>query len=60
MIQIELDNLDDLREICECLEYCLRDDKIHPDNREQVKKIAEKLRNDYENYQDLEREKDFN
>lgn len=57
-VEIKLENLEELEHICECLEYCLKDDKVHPKNRGAVKKIGEKLRNDLENYRDLEREKD--
>lgn len=57
-VKIKLENLDDLEHICECVELCLKTDKVHPDNRKAVKNIAEQLRNDLENYRDLEREKD--
>ena len=55
VVKIELENLEELKHICECLEYCLKDDKVHPDNREQVKKIAEQLRNNFEGFSDIKK-----
>jgi len=48
MINIELESLKELKHICECVEYCLNNEKIKPDEREIVRKIAEKLRNNFE------------
>ena len=56
VVKIELESLDDLKQICECIELCINTDKIHLYNREQVRKIAEMLRNTLENYKDTERE----
>ncbi len=56
MIKIKLENLKELDDICNCLEYCIADDKIKPDNRKPIRKLAEKLRNLYEMGKDIERE----
>lgn len=56
VIKIEIENLDELNTICWCLEFAIKEDKIHPDNREQTKELVEKLRNLYENYKDIEKE----
>lgn len=54
-IRIELE---DLKHICECLEYCLKDNKIKPSEVQQITTLAEKLRNDYEEYSNLKKEQD--
>ena len=55
-VKIELENLEELLHVVECVELCLKNDSVHPNNRKEVKKIAEKLRNDFENYSDLEKD----
>lgn len=42
-VTIKLENLAELEHVCECVELCLKTDKIHPNNREEVRKIAEQL-----------------
>jgi len=57
-VEIKLENLEELEHICECIELCIKTDKIHPDNRETVRKIGEKLRNDFEEFSNLDKNRD--
>ncbi len=60
VVKIELENLEELENVVQCLEYCVKNeqDVNKPEDREIVKKIAEKLRNEFEEFSDLEKEKD--
>ncbi len=60
MIKIELKNLAELENVVQCLEFCVKNEQdiSKPEDREAVRKIAEKLRNDFEAFSDVEREKD--